>query len=312
MTGRVYLVLGAGPTTLVDTGSRREKSIRQIHQGLDAVRTEFGEPVRLADVQRILLTHGHVDHVGGLRALWPECHAEVAIHELDSRALTAGPERAVLGRRKLKMFLAFAGVATDRWAELIGTYGFAQEPPPEIPLGRRLTDGQQLDGFRVIHTPGHSPGHACFAVDDVLLAGDQVLSRTLSQQWPEAFMPYLGLGHYLESLDRLEASGEYTVVLPGHEAPIDDWCGRIDEIRRTHRRRNERLLGLLADADEPMTIDQLARQMYAQAQGFHVVLALNDAASRAEYLHQRGLVRVMNLEELDEEATAPFRYAAGA
>lgn len=308
LTGRVYLVLGAGPPTLVDTGSRRPESVGQILAGIEALSAEFGESVRLEDVGRILITHGHIDHVGGLGAIWPKCRAEVAIHELDCRALTAGHERAVLGQRKLKAFLEYTGVEPHRREMLLEAYGFSNEPPKDIPVGRTLVDGEELDGIRVVHTPGHSPGHACFAIGDVLLSGDHVLSRTLSQQWPEAFTPYLGLGHYLDSLDRLEASGEYAMVLPGHEAPIEDLPRRTGEIRQTHWRRNNRLIMALREAESPMTVAELARKMYVQAEGFHAVLALNDVASRIEYLHQRGQIRVTNLDELGREATGTFYY----
>jgi glyoxylase-like metal-dependent hydrolase (beta-lactamase superfamily II) len=80
LSARVYLLVGAGPPTLVDTGSRLEASTRQILDGLEAVRAEFGEAVGAGDIGRIILTHGHGDHVGGLGELLRRMSAEVAIH----------------------------------------------------------------------------------------------------------------------------------------------------------------------------------------------------------------------------------------
>src|SRR3989304_6394705 len=109
LAGRVYRVLDAGPPTLIDAGSGEDESIRHVLQGLEAVRTEFHEPVRLSDVKRILITHAHIDHFGGLRELLRETKAEVAVHALDSRPMTAYEERAGLAHRALARVLRQAG-----------------------------------------------------------------------------------------------------------------------------------------------------------------------------------------------------------
>ena len=54
-----YLLLDAGPPTLVDTGTGFGEANAQLFAGIDKVRSEFGEPVALSDIKRIIITHAH-------------------------------------------------------------------------------------------------------------------------------------------------------------------------------------------------------------------------------------------------------------
>jgi glyoxylase-like metal-dependent hydrolase (beta-lactamase superfamily II) len=307
LSARVHLLLGAGPPTLVDTGSGLGPSTRHILAGLETVRTEFGEPIGLADVRRILLSHGHVDHVGGLPELREGTGAAIGIHELDCRMVTAHHERSVLGARRLARFLDQAGVEPARRETLLRAYGLVKKDLPKIPVDFVLEDNGELDGLRLIHTPGHSPGHVCILAGDILLSGDHVLSQTIPQQWPESLNPYTGLGHYLDSLDKVRRLEGVRLTLGGHEAPIEDLAARVDEIRRLQLRRLDRVLAILR-ASGPLSINQLAQQMYPKADSYHGLLAIQDAAARVEYLHLRGRLVVANLDEAEAQATPVYCY----
>ncbi len=307
LSGRVHLVLGAGPPTLVDTGSGLGRSTRDILSGIDHVRTAFGEPAAIERVERILLTHAHVDHVGGLPELLEKSGARVGVHELDARVLTAYHERSVLGAKRLGRFLHEAGVAPADQPDMVRRYMHIRPDPPRLPVDFLLEEGADLDGMRPIHTPGHAAGHVCIQVGDVLLAGDHILSKTIPQQWPEGLLLYTGLGHYLESLAKVERLEGVRLVLGGHEAPVEDVAGRIDEIRRLQFRRLDRVLEHLRRSG-PLTLVEIARLMYPKAEGFHEVLAVQDAGARVEYLQLRGRVAVANLAEVEKEEKPVMRY----
>ncbi|HUT12668.1 MAG TPA: MBL fold metallo-hydrolase [Thermoguttaceae bacterium] len=308
LTARVYLLLGAGPPTLVDTGSGSGESTRDILAGLETVRTEFGEPVRPGDLRRIIITHGHVDHVGGLWELRQVTQADVAIHPLDCRAITAPDERAAVGKRRMLDFLKRAGLLPEESAQLVEQIGYRRRGRERIPAAIEITDERELEGLKFIHTPGHSPGHVCIAVGDVLLSADHILARTIPQLWPESLMPYTGLGHYLESLDKVRRIDGLNLALAGHEPVIHDLCGRIETIRASHERRLDRLLDIVRKSCRPLSISEISRTMYSTKRGFDAVLALTDVGARVEYLHQRGRLPAANLDEIETEENPVGRY----
>jgi glyoxylase-like metal-dependent hydrolase (beta-lactamase superfamily II) len=308
LSARVYLLIGAGPPTLLDAGSSLAASTQQILAGIEAVHDEFGESVWPADVRRIIVSHGHVDHVGGLPELLRTIPAEVAIHPLDRAAVASCREHVVASAVRLNAFFHRAGVDAARRSELLKMSPYRWTARENVPVGLPLEDGDELDGLRILHTPGHSPGHVCICVGNVLLSGDHILSQTLPHLWPETAAAYTGLGHYLESLAKIERTPGIECTLAAHEHVIHDVYGRIRTIRAAHRRRLDRMLELLRKAGRPLSIDEIARQSYPEVTSFRAVLAITDVGSRVEYLHQRGELTLANLDEIERDENAVLRY----
>jgi glyoxylase-like metal-dependent hydrolase (beta-lactamase superfamily II) len=305
----VYLLLEAGPPTLIDAGSGFWEANKQLMAGLEKVRTDFGEPIAPADIRRIIITHGHIDHFGGLAALHAEIpKAEIAIHELDVRILTAFEERVAVATRAIRAFLQEAGVAPELLEGFLDVYGFSKKNMRSLPVARTLVDNQQLDGLRFIHTPGHCPGQVCIAVGDVLLSADHVLPEISPHQAPESIMPYTGLGHYLESLDKVARIDGFNLTLGGHKGPVRDVYARIAEIKQGHQRKLEKVLEIIGRAPQPLTTNEISQQLYTNVDGFHVLLALEEVAAHVEYLYQHGKLSIANLDEYRNEENPPIRY----
>jgi glyoxylase-like metal-dependent hydrolase (beta-lactamase superfamily II) len=306
--GRVYLLLGAGPPTLIDAGSGEGQSTEHILAGLESIGGEFGEDFKSRQIERILVTHAHIDHIGGLAALVERTGARVGVHPLDRGVVAAWDDRAVPFNRCLRVFLRRAGVPPARHDELIHAFGFTPGRMRSVPVDLTLDENEPLDGLRVIHTPGHSPGHVCFLVGDTLLSGDHILARTIPQQWPESVSPHTGLDRYAESLEKIRGLDGIAVILGGHEPPIYAIRHRIAEILSAQERRLQRVVSLAAGSAQPATIADLTRYLYSRQQGFHELLALTDVGSRVEYLERRGRLEVTNPDELRSDEAAPARY----
>lgn len=125
------------------------------------------------DVTRIVLTHAHTDHAGGLSRMRGRTGAPVAVHERDADYVRTGKtpvrDRSTRGGRMLAR---------------VPEMGFS---PVEV--SQELVDGQVLDvggGLEVVHTPGHTPGHMSLVHQEsgVLITGDALFNWRRRITWP--------------------------------------------------------------------------------------------------------------------------------
>ncbi len=121
-----------------------------------------------SDVARIMVTHAHNDHAGAAAALARRTGTSVSVHEEDAAYLRAGRSSPAsgIGRLVPRVLLGFAAP----------------------PVGAALVDGQLLPvagGLRVLHTPGHSPGHLSFLHEPskLLITGDAIFN-VRGPRWP--------------------------------------------------------------------------------------------------------------------------------
>ncbi|MFN2582597.1 MAG: MBL fold metallo-hydrolase [Candidatus Dormibacteria bacterium] len=139
---------------------------------------------------RILLTHGHPDHVNGVPAVKTAHRCRAAMHPDDSEQL-----------ERLHML---PGVSPD---------------VPDVVIDEELHDGQVMRWqdleIEVLHTPGHTRGSVCFRVGPDLISGDTLFNRGVGRadlpggDWPSLMF---SIEHRLYTLP------PETVVYPGHGA----------------------------------------------------------------------------------------------
>lgn len=300
--GYAYLVLVEAAhgsyRVLIDSGSGISESNQELDSGLQSIAEQTGEAVHMQDLTHVLITHGHIDHFGGLSYVRPRTNALIGIHELDLRNVINYEQRLTMASKRLCAYLYEAGVAEDEVGRLIEMYNLVKSVSHSVPVDFTYEAvGMHLGPFEILHVPGHSAGHVVFRLHDVLFSGDHVLNDTSPHQSPERLTLSTGLDHYLHSLDALQNwVGPVKVTLGGHKAPMYDLNDRLDAIRALHRERLYQVMMLL---ETPRTIRDVSRVLFGSVHGYNVLLALEEAGAHVEYLYQRGKLKIVNSKELD-------------
>jgi len=203
--GRVHAFLckEGGELTLVDTLYDTDGA--RILEQIERIGHEAG------DLKRIVITHGHRSHLGGLRTLKEVTGATVLAHPWEAD-IVAGERKAqpvsLLPKRPYRTYFPF------QFASSLGLGAH-----PACPVDAHVAGGDRVGPLEVVDSPGHSPGHLAllWEKNGTLIAGDAVAT------WP-SFLPgwpsfTLNERQHRASLRRL-AETEPQVVAVGHGPPI--------------------------------------------------------------------------------------------
>lgn len=302
-----YLVLDEA-LTLIDCSSGIGDSNASLERCFASARSDFGLTATLGDVERLIITHGHIDHFGGANHVLDASGAQVAIHALDVTTVRNFEERRIVAAKDLQVFLERSGLSPASVASMLGMNSWSKGLFKPIGVDRVLEEGPMPDSaFYVYHTPGHCPGQICLLLDDLLFTADHVLDRITPHQSPEFITRNMGLGHYFDSLKKIRDLEGVRLGLGGHLGDIADVGRRIDETLLFHQQRLDKTLAI---CKEPKNLAEVSRDLFGKRESYHVLLAILEAGAHVEYLHERGLVQVENHETIEHAANPVLQYKA--
>jgi len=305
--GYAHLLLVDDIKALIDAGSGFGDSNAMLEAGLNEIKRQYNEPAGWGDLTHVLITHGHIDHFGGLPFVLERSRVSVGVHELDRRVLSHYEERLAVITPRMSQFLLEAGVEPAQREGLMDLYLMTKHLYASQPVDFTFeASGMRLGDLELLHVPGHCPGQVVLRVDDILLSGDHVLPDTSPHQSPEELSQFTGLGHYLESLRRLKPwAADIRWTLGGHERAMDDLGGRLESIEAFH---GDRLRRVHEELEQMHTIAEVSEALFPGTTGYHAWLALEETAAHIEYLLQRGALGRENLDTAGEEPVRPWGY----
>ena len=288
----VYLIED-DPLTLVDAGPNSGTSFDALQRGVEGLGNS------LEDIGLVILTHQHIDHLGLVGLVASRSGAEVAALDAAVPFVERFSEEAQADDDFARDVMLRHGVSDDVASALQSVSRAFRAWGARADVTRVLHDGETLElrdrALQVSHRPGHSPTDTVFldAERRMLLAADHLLARISSN--PLITRPRDGstgrpraLMTYLESL-RETREMEVDLVLPGHGRPITDHRTLIDERFRMHRRRAEKLHGLIGE--KPRSAHELAQAMWGNIAVTQAYLTLSEVLGHTDILLDEGRVR---------------------
>jgi glyoxylase-like metal-dependent hydrolase (beta-lactamase superfamily II) len=223
-TANIYHISGDA-NYIVDTGMS-ENSYRELKKSVELNKLDF-----------CIITHLHIDHIGGALYLTKNNGIPVYISENDYNAIKYITDNREEYFGDYRTLMVSNGVPEELFARILEGNPIIQFINYYSSLDLNIIGNMGLKDTEIIDVPGHSPGSVAIYLKDIraMITGDHVLkniSPNISVYSNGA--DYLGM--YIESLKKIR---KYDVKMgyPGHRDNIDDFTGRIDEIIQHHMKR---------------------------------------------------------------------------
>ena len=302
----VYLIEDE-PLTLVDAGPNSGTSFDELTRGL----AELGHS--LEEIELVIVTHQHIDHLGLVGLVASRSGADVAaidhavpIVERFSEEMQADDDFATATMLR-------HGIPEDVVQALQSVSRAFRAWGAPAKVTRVLRDGDELAfrdrALKVHWRPGHSPTDTIFedAERRMLIAADHLLAHISSN--PLITRPRDGgdgrpqaLVSYLDSLARTRAM-DVDLVLPGHGEPVTDHRKLIDDRFALHRRRADKLHRLIAE--RPRSAYELAQALWGNIAVTQAYLTLSEVLGHTDLLLNEERVR-----EVEDGDTVRFESVA--
>jgi glyoxylase-like metal-dependent hydrolase (beta-lactamase superfamily II) len=306
--GRVncYLIEDS-PLTLVDTGPNSGKA-------LDELGAQLGQRGHsIDDLELVIVTHQHIDHLGLVEIVAEHSGAEVAAIGVAAQRLANFDEDAEAEDNFAVELMKRNGIPEDVTVALRSVSRSFRDWGSHVQVTRPLEDGEVIKfgdrELQALHRPGHSPSDTIFWDERrrTLFSADHLLAHISSN--PLISRPLDGsdrrtqaLVTYIESMKKTrEMPAE--VLLPGHGEPIVDHVELIDKRLAGHDRRKEKIFNLIAE--RPSTGYELAQSIWGNVAVTQAYLTLSEVIGHADLLVNEGRVR-----EADDGAVVRYEAIA--
>jgi glyoxylase-like metal-dependent hydrolase (beta-lactamase superfamily II) len=298
----VYLIED-DPLTLVDAGPNSGTSFDELTTGLAAVGHS------LEDIELVILTHQHIDHLGLVSLVAQRSGADVAAIDVAVPFVENFQEEARKDDDFARGVMLRNGIPEDVVSALSAVSEAFRAWGARADVTRVLHDGDELRlrdrTLAVHHRPGHSPSDTVFHDRErrMLIAADHLLphisSNPLISRPPDGSSERpQALVTYMRSLEATRAM-DVDLVLPGHGDPITDHRALIDERFALHRRRAGKILRLIQE--QPRTAYEIAQALWGNIAVTQAYLTLSEVLGHVDLLTNDGSVA-----EVERDGTSVF------
>jgi glyoxylase-like metal-dependent hydrolase (beta-lactamase superfamily II) len=276
---------------LIDAGFYNIISFHELIRKLRSIN------IRLCDIEAVLITHFHVDHLSLAPVLKDFCEPDFYIGDIELKLLRDGADLFV--KNILEEFIR-QGVPETEIKRIVDSHPVMRlaeiykRDIKEISF-KNVSDGDEIDNFiEVVSTPGHTPGSVSYKIEDFIFSGDSVLPTITPSVIYNRYSEN-PLKDHLNTLRKI-ISINPKAIYPGHGDVINDPVSRAEELIEFHKNRLEEILTFLNKNDYSLyEITKLIkwRVRYNIWEEFPYperFFALGEALAHLIYLRSEGLV----------------------
>ena len=289
---------------LIDAGA--QGSFAELQDGLSVA----GYSVR--DIDRVIVTHSHLDHDGATPRVVEAAGAELWAHIMYAALVGHNPQQ-VQDRRSSpihvemdRVILANFEGRPSPYVERSFRYADSRKG---LSVDRQIEGGERVGEMRFLYTPGHSPDELCVTLDGVVFTGDHVLPEiTPHPTTKAAFADHVlesiplnfedssksfGLETYMRSLKTVLDLGPDVAVLPAHRLFNRGrfnfvTADRAKEVIEHHAERMDRILRRIGPY--PASLESVTRAEFShrKLQDGNLFMALSEVVAHVEILQDFG------------------------
>ncbi|MFO7973672.1 MAG: MBL fold metallo-hydrolase [Candidatus Hydrogenedentota bacterium] len=281
-----YLVK-SDPVTLIDAGVNTDEAFAILKTAFEK------EGLAFSDLEQVLLTHTHIDHVGLLGRLRDHgdfivcAHPESVHHELISAKSQEEAHRFAL------RIMRELGAPEEIVREAASEQHSYREYATEATVDRGLEDTETVGRHTAYHVPGHSAMDILLADHEARFAftGDHLLPRItpnpLLRRSKSGQPRAKSLVEYRRSL-RKTHDLDLNICFPGHGEPIRNPRTAIENLLERQDRRSQRILDILGH--RCLSVYQVAQELFPRMAPKYTFLGLSSATGHLEVLEEENRV----------------------
>jgi len=291
--------LGKGPITLIDTCLKAPGTLEYVGKALLDAGLDIG------DVERIIITHGHMDHFGLAAAIRKAADhpVECFIHEQDQWQISSANFGKEMWSEEANVLMAMAGIPLEEKERVRKRFAAFRELGDPLDDVSVFEDGTEFEGegyhLKIVHTPGHTPGSCCIYElgQKILFSGDTLIKHItpnplLVIKRTELLDPdYKSLKAYSQSLDKL-AGLDIKYVFTGHGEYIRDLPGLISTYKRHHRERMDLVWKALHNRTR--TLYEIIGDVIHEVPDGDMFLAISEVLVHLEILLEEGRAELVD------------------
>jgi glyoxylase-like metal-dependent hydrolase (beta-lactamase superfamily II) len=284
--GRANVFLLEEPLTLVDTGPGTADSLRVLEGNLKSL--GYG----LSDIERVLITHGHVDHHGLASQIREASSADIYVGTEDKLLVEDFHGQMERAEKDVAPRLERLGLPKESATRLAQYHKMIRKTGEDVNVDFELRNDDKIPfkqgELRVIETPGHTAGSVALAdPGGKVFTGDTILEDLA----PDAIFSLedvhsTGLRTYIATLKSLKERG-FSLAMPGHGEPFPRPERMIDSLLFNYADRKQKVLALLGDWTSAI---DLSKQIFGDLKLQQVLYAVNETMQQCALLMSEGAI----------------------